>query len=233
MNELATLLDELVADAPVEKASWTEVVVRSRRIGSPRRARKRLVIALAVVLLLSLGGTAVGVGFDLLRQQEGFHASVSDDPTRLGPLVEVASGDGWALIAWRSEAGLCLDFAIPRNSPFACGFPVPGAKRGSGTSGSGTHAIAGFFSGGNLVGGDGKATIFGAAAPDVAAVKVELGDGRIIEAPLQEAPPELRTDVRFFLLRLTLAQLERGRESPVRAYSAYDRGGGLIERVPD
>lgn len=235
MNELSRVLDELVAGAPVDEANWTDVLARSRNILRPPRARNRLVLAVAVAALLALAGTALAVGVNLLTQQERFHARAPDDPKRLGPLIEIASGNSWALIAWKSEVGICLDFAIPGNSPFGCGFPVHGAKPAADTSGSGppTHAIAGFFSGGNLVGGDGKASIFGVAARDVAAVKVELRDGQVVDAPLYDAPSELSVDVRFFIVRLSLGKLERRPENPVRAYSAYDRDGRLIERVED
>lgn len=236
MNELTTVLDDLVADAPVEKANWPDVLARSGNIRRPRLARRRrLVFAVAVVTLLALAGTAVGVGISLLTQQERFHASVPDDPQRLGPLVEITSGDNWALIGWRSEVGICLDFAIPGNSPFSCGFPVRGAKPSTDASGSGlpTHAVAGFFSGANLVGGDGKATIFGVAAHDVSAVTVQLRDDRVVEAPLYDAPSALKSDVRFFIVRVRPTELERRPENPVIAYNAYDRDGMLIERVED
>ncbi len=235
MNELTMVLDELVADAPVEKASWPDVLARSRKSRRPRRVSKRLVLALAVITLLALAGTAVGVGVSLLTQQERFHAAVPDDPKRLGPLAEITSGDNWALIGWRSEVGACLDFAIPGDSPFGCGFPVRGAKPSADASGSGlpTHAVSGFFSGSNLVGGDGKATIFGVAAHEVTAVKIELRDGRVINAPLYDAPPALETEIRFFIARLPLGELERRPASPVRAYSAYDQSGRLIERIED
>jgi hypothetical protein len=234
MNELARVLDDLGAGAPVEKASWSDVLERSRR-SRTRRVPRRVVLAMGVVTLLVSAGTAVGVGVTLLTQQERFHASVPDDPNRLGPLVEVTSGDNWALIGWRSEIGICLDFAIPGNSPFGCGFPVRGAKPSTDASGSGlpTHAVAGFFSGGNLVGGDGKATIFGVAAQEVAAVKIELRDGRIIDASVYDGPLALETQVRFFIARLPLDELERRMSNPVRAYNAYDRRGTLIERLND
>lgn len=204
-------------------------------ISRPQRARKRLVLALAAAALLALAGTAVAVGVDLLAQQERFHAGVPDDPQRLGPLVEVASGDDWALIAWKSEVGICLDFAIPGNSPFGCGFPVRGAKPATDASGAGlpTHAVAGFVSGGGLRGGDGKATIFGVAARDVAAVEVELRDGSVVEAPLYDAPPELDLELGFFIVRLQLPPQGLRGDGPVRAYSAYDHDGRLIERVED
>jgi hypothetical protein len=232
MSELAMLLDQLVADAPVDKASWNDVVARGRRIRRPRRSRKRLVLALAALALVVASGTAVGVGVNLLAQQERFHAELSDDPQRVGPLVEVASGDEWALIAWESKFGICLDFAIPGNSPFACIFPVRGGKPAPEASGAGPpiHAVAGFVSGGGLLGGDGKTTIFGVAAPEVAAVKVELRDGPSVDATLYDAPPELQEERRFFIVRLSLRP---SASDPVRAYSAYDREGALIERVVD
>ena len=236
MNELATMLTELVADAPVEKANWADVLARSREIRRPRHARRRLGLAFAVIMLLALAGTAIGVGINFLTQQERFHAALPDDPKRLGPLVEITSAANWALIGWRSEVGLCLDFAIPGNSPFGCGFPVRGAKAATDASGSGlpTHAVAGFYSGSNLVGGDGKATIFGVAAKEVAAVEIELRDGRVVDAPVYDAPHELMTRVRFFIVRLQVDNLGGLRaDGPVRAYRAYDSKGMLIERMED
>jgi hypothetical protein len=189
----------------------------------------------------------VGVGITLLDQQERFHAVARADPRRLGPLVEVTAGEHWALIAWESNFGICLDFAIPGNSPFFCDFPVRGAKAATDSSGSGPpiHAVAGRVIGGNLVGGDGKTTIVGVAAEGVAAVKIELSDGRVIDAPLFEAP-DLAARVRFYIVRLRLPPIPRelgapprreGRllvsGSPVRAYIAFDHHGDPIERVEE
>lgn len=251
MSELAAVLDELVAEAPVGALTWSDVEARSK--GDQRRLRRRprrsIIVALAAALALAVVGTAVGVGITLLDQQERFHADAPDDPERLGPLVEVTSGQDWALIAWQSNFGVCLDFAIPGNSPFACDFPVRGAKPASDSSGSGPpiHAIAGQVSSGGLVGGDGKTTIFGVTAEDVAAVKLELRGGRVIDAPLYDAPPDLDANVRFYIIRLLLPSGQRapgeapltygaggaslGTASPVRAYIALDRNGALIERV--
>lgn len=251
MRELAVVLDELGAGAPVDALSWSDVEARSR--GRERRLRhsrrRQIIVAFAVATALAIAGTAVAVGITLLDQQERFHASAPDDPERLGPLVEITSGESWALIAWQSNFGVCLDFAIPGNSPFSCGFPVRGAKRETDSSGAGSpvHAVAGQVSGGGLVGGDGKTTIFGVAAEDVAAVKVELRDGSTIDAPLYDAPPELDARVRFFIVRLRIPSAPRdparsgrvygpdgqplGGESPVRSFVAYDRNGNVNERV--
>jgi hypothetical protein len=232
MNELRVVLDELAAEAPVEKSDWADVVARSRNVHGRPRIRKRLVLAVATAALLAVTGTAIGVSIDLLTQQEEFHARVPDDPKRVGPAVEVVSGNEWALIAWKSNVGICVDFAIPGNSPFGCGFPVRGAESANET-GSPTHAVAGFYSGGNLVGGDGKATIFGVAAHDVARVTVELRNGQVIDATVYDAPAELKSRIRFFIVRLPLGQLERRPDDPVLAYNAYDRQGLLIERALD
>jgi len=251
MRELAAVLDELAAEAPVDALSWRDVEARSDalKFRSRRGRRRSLVRAIVAAGVLAIAGTAVGVGVTLLDQQEVFHDAAPDDPERLGPLVEITSGENWSLIAWQSNFGLCLDFAIPGNSPFACDFPVRGAKPAADTSGSDppVHMIAGQVSGGGLVGGDGKTTIFGVAAADVAAVNVELSDGRVVGAPLYDAPPELQTTVRVFIVRLPLSPEQRDpdspgtiygpggevlrSQSPVRAFIAYDRTGDVYERV--
>lgn len=235
MTELSKVLDELALGAPIGRADWHDVVARSRGMGR-RRVRRPMLLAAALLMLLGLVGTAVGVGVSLLAQQERFHAQAPNDPERIGPLVEITSGDGWALIAWRSKVGLCLDFAVPDNSPFSCGFPVRGAGAPSPGMEAPVHAIAGFVSPSFLLGvSDGKATTFGVAAEDVAAVKVELSDGRLVETQLFDAPPELVVDVKLFIVRLSLGALERTAAHDswygVRALRAYDGDGRLMERV--
>jgi hypothetical protein len=98
------------------------------------------------------------------------------------------------------------------------------------------HTVAGFVSGSNLLGvSDGKTTIFGAAASDVAAVKVELIDGRLVETQIFDAPPELVVDVKLFIVRLSLGALDHtaGRDAwyGARGLRAYDADGRLMERV--
>jgi hypothetical protein len=234
MKELESVLDKLVAEAPVEKANWIDVLARA---GRRRRRfldnRKPLVVGIVAAAFLGLAGTAVAIGIDWIGQQDRFHAGSTDDPQRIGPLVEIASGANWSLVAWQSEVGVCIDFVISANSPFSCGFPVRGAKSATDASGAGlpTHAVAGFVSSGTLVGSDGKTTIFGVAAREVEAVKVELTDGRGIDAAFYRAPPELGADIGLFMLRLPLAAQKIRSEGPVRAYAAYGGDGRLIERV--
>lgn len=241
MSDLRTMLDDLVVGAPVEDQDWSDVVARAqRRTTEARRGvvRQRLRPAwllLVVLATLAIAGTAVGVTLGLRRQQEEFHANLPNDPRRDGPMVEITSGDEWALFAWNSDVGVCLDFAVPGNSPFGCDFPVRGAKSPTDRSGSGlpTHAVAGMLAGSNLKGGDGKATVFGIAASDVATVSVEFRNGRRVPASMFPAPPELGANVQFFISRLDLGVLEHGFANPVRAYLAYDASGRLVERFED
>ena len=145
----------------------------------------------------------MGVGITLLDQQELLHDRRPDHPERLGPLVEITSGESWALIAWQSNFGVCLDFAIPGNSPLRLRLSRPRRESATDSSGSGppVHAVAGQVSGGGLVGGDGKTTIFGVAAEEVAAVKVELRSGLTVDAALYDAPPDLDAEVRLFIVQ--------------------------------
>jgi hypothetical protein len=234
MNELRPVLDELVTEAPLDREDWSDVVRRSRGLRH-WRPRKRLALALALAAVLAVAGTAIAVGTDLLTQVEHFHADFPDDPQRIGSAAEITSGENWALIAWQSDNGICLDFAVPGNAAFDCDFPVRGAKPPSNGLGAGlpVHAVGGFISFGGLVGGDSKTSILGVAAQEVAVVEIELRDGRILKPKLYEAPPELTAKLKFFIVRLPLATHAPGTGSPVRFYTAYDREGVLIERLRD
>ena len=112
MNELTAVLDELVTDAPIERSSWSDVEARSRglradqRRGTKRFAKKRLWLTVAALVSLVLATGAVGVGLSLLAQQDSYHTRAADHPGQVGPLVEITSGEGWALIAWRSDVGV-------------------------------------------------------------------------------------------------------------------------------
>jgi hypothetical protein len=247
MRDLNAVLDELIIDAPVEGLSWSDVQRRSRGVEKARSPkRRRMALSLAAATALTIAASAVAVGVSLRDQQQLYHDRAADHPERIGPLVEVVSGGTWALVAWQSKSGICVDFAVEGNSPFACGLPVRGAKPAGDASGSGlpVHAIAGQVSGAGLVGGDGKTTVFGVAATEVAAVKIELHNGQTLDAAVYDAASELDTAVRFFIVRVRLPveppQTERtygpgGQPlqdvSPVRALVAYDPNGDIIERV--
>jgi hypothetical protein len=236
MNDLRATLDDLARDAPLDRADWVDVVRRSHRKGFSAQPRKRLLLALAVLTLLAAAGTAIGVSTSLLSQVERFHAQFPDDPNRIGPAAEIAGGEDWALVAWQSDSGICLDFAVPGNQAFDCDFPVRGAKPPSNTLGSGppVHAVGGFVSFARLVGAaDSETSIFGVAAPEVVSVQIELRDGRVLKPRLYDPPPALNTQVKFFITRLDLPPYQPGTGSPVRFYTAFNQKGVLIERVRD
>lgn len=229
---------ELFAEEP-ELIAVVDALASAR----PRRPTKRFAIVLVTAAVLAGGGTALGVGIDLLTQQKHYHANVPDDPQRIGPLVQVTSGDSWALIAWRSTAGICLDFAVPNNAPYVCGLPVRDAKPTADTSGAGPpiHSVAGFVANGGLVGSDGKTTILGLATSDVASVEVELRNGAVLDASVYNSPADLETPLKVFIVRTALHEAHQSIPSPrqglpaakdpVRAYGAFDDNGNLIERV--
>jgi hypothetical protein len=105
---------------------------RRQRAWRLRPRRTRLVLAVAIFVLLAAVGTAVGVGVNLLTQQERFDEQrerIPGGPERIGPLVEISSGPGWSLVAWRSNSGICLDFVVPMSSSGGCGFGVRGEPR--------------------------------------------------------------------------------------------------------
>ena len=137
MNDLRATLDDLARDAPLHRADWADVVRRSHRKRRNARPRKRLLLALAIVALLAAAGTAIGVSTSLLTPVKRFHAELPDDPHLIGSAAEIAGGEDWALVAWQSDRGICLDFAVPGNAAFDCDFPVRSAKPPSNTLGSG------------------------------------------------------------------------------------------------
>jgi hypothetical protein len=57
VNELATALDEIVADAPVDEASWGDVLARARR---PRR-RRAAALGLGAVVAIAVAAPAFGI----------------------------------------------------------------------------------------------------------------------------------------------------------------------------
>lgn len=201
-------------------------VLRLQRGWRLRPRRTRLVIALAIFVLLAAVGTAVGVGVSLLAQQERFDKQrerIPGEPKRIGPLVEITSGPGWSLTAWKSNSGMCLDFVVPKSSSGGCGFGVRGEPHDTAHPGAPPpkHWISGGTSSGPGVG----TVVDGVVAEEVARVEVVLADGRILDVPVLEAPPELRGDVDFFLL-----QVPADSGGLVRTFVAYGEEGQVLER---
>jgi|GEM_PF-5031555 len=195
-----------------------------RRDRWPKTQRKGLILVLAVIVLLGVVGTAVGVGISLLGQQEQFdkqRESIPGEPKRIGPLVEISSGSGWSLIGWRSDRGLCLDLAVEGNSGGGCGFGVRGEPRASDVP-EPDHLISVSVtdSPGN------SSMIAGVVARQVERAELVLTDGSIVETQLIEAPAELQADVAFLLVRLPA-----GKRELLSAVVAYDKTHQVLERL--
>lgn len=197
---------------------------RLRRGRWPKPRRKGLILAFAIIVLLGVVGTAVGVGISLLSQQEQFdkqRGSIPGEPERIGPFVEITSGPGWSLVGWRSDRGICLDLAVQGNSGGGCGFGVRGEPHAS-NGPQPEHWISVSVS--DAPGS--SSVIAGVVAKQVDRVDVVLGDGSIIETQVIEAPAELQADVAFLFVRLPAEKREL-----LNAVVAYDRTHEVLERL--
>jgi hypothetical protein len=230
----AHLLDEITSRRRVDRRARVEHAFTGGR-------RSRLVLAAVILALLAGGGTAIAVGLDLVRQEESFYekwiAGRPHSPNLQGSFVQVAGGSDWALIAWKSDQGICLDLATPGNSASGCGFPVVGAPPDTTQpeADQPKHMIA--YVAGRSSPGD-PWDLAGVVAEPVARVDIEMADGRTLVAPMYDAPAELGTRLRFFLLRIDVdeSSVFPPGEPPhlaklVKAFLAYDAGGTLVERL--
>jgi hypothetical protein len=184
-------------------------------------------VLVGAVALLLCAGVAVAVVTDLVGRQERIHRTDADAsqlaPGPRGPTFSVAAGVGWELLAWRSDAGICLDYATTDNYSSACGFPVTDNLS---QSPSQTHAaVVGLAGPSDLRSG----FVAGVGRADVERVDLELTDGTIVAADVYRAPPGLRTRLRFFIAPdVDVARTSPG--PPVLAVVAYDKDGRLLER---
>jgi hypothetical protein len=195
--------------------------------------RRGLLAAAAAVVALAAVGSAVGFGVNLLTQQEQLHQQISSfdphSPKPIGSSVEVASGSTWALVAWKTAEGICLDYAVLGRAVSGCGFPVPGAIAADHSQGP-LHEVAAVVASSGLS-SEGRAAIAGIAASDVSSVQIELADGQILPAETYDAPEALAANVRFFLLRLPISASLNGQDvSFARALLAYGANDRLLER---
>jgi hypothetical protein len=218
-----------------------EAAALIRRIIQPRTG-SRFALAAALVLALTGVGTAFAVGARLgnlgaffeFFDEEANHPSI---PRLIGDRAVITRGEDWAFVAWRSTRGLCISLVLSANEGgTSCGMPVVGAPRE--TRGP-EHLIAGGTYQGRP---DDDLWIEGVAAANVSRVEVELTDGRRLQPPVYDAPAALGLDLKFFLVRtrfrIQTRRPEHGRsgpkveipELPVRALSAYDARGRLLER---
>jgi hypothetical protein len=231
----AHLLEEITSGRSLD--GWRRV-----RNAFPGDRGNRWLLAAAILALVGGAGTAVAVGVNLVRQEESFYekwiARDPHSPNLQGSFVEVVGSSDWALIAWRSDQGICLDLATPGHSASSCGFPVVGAPPDRTQPGADEpkHMVA--YLAGRAEPGD-LWDLAGVAAETVARVEIEMADGRTLAAPMYDAPAELGTRLRFFIQRIEVdeSSLVPPGEPPhlanvVNAFVAYHADGTLVERLP-
>jgi hypothetical protein len=196
--------------------------------------RRRFALAAAFLLALTGVGTAFAVGTRLgdvggffgFFDEEANHPSI---PRLIGDRTVITRGEDWAFVAWKSTRGLCISLVFPDNQgATSCGVPVVGASRNTGGP---DHLVVG----GSYQGLPDEDVWFdGVAAANASRVEVELIDGRRLEASVYDAPAALGLDLKFFLVRTRPPEHWPPKtgipEPPVRAFSAYDAHGRLLER---
>ena len=124
---------------------------------------------------------------------------------------------------------LNLHSASDNQGGTSCGVPVVGAPRE--TRGREHLIVGGLYQGRP----DDDLWIDGVAAANASRVEVELTDDRRLQAPVYDAPAALGLDLKFFLVRTRPPEYGAPKveipELPVRAFSAYDARGRLLERL--
>jgi hypothetical protein len=190
--------------------------------------RRYVVVVGCLVAVLAMAGFALGVGLNFLGEQERIDSTgrAPSDMRAVGSRVEVARGDDWSLMAWRSPAGFCIAYAWSdvTHSVRSCG-RIP-----SGESGASRYLVATL--GVPAPASDRQGIVAGIVTPAVSRIEVELADGRVLAARTLPSPAALGADIRIFFLRTRFDQVtpRPGGVRPVRAYTSFGSDGSLLER---
>lgn len=232
-NELARLSplpSDIRADwgDVVERAATRELEVdplRHRLLRSAAAAPRRYIVLAAVLIaLVAAVGTAVGLRFDFLAEQERVDRQPWTPPWSkpTGTRVEVARGRDWSFMAWKTQDGLCVTYAAGAATHWgrSCGGPPDVA----GDRFSSDYLIATLITPSNAA--DGRGAIVGAVTDEVARVELELTDGRVLSVPTEESPAALETSARLFIIRTPI----EAPPNPLRAYITYGSDGERLER---
>lgn len=212
---------------------------------SPRRfvRRSRLVVALAAVCALTVGGVALAFHGALLNWDVHEHAQF--DPAELRPapassFSTVTQGDDWALIAWKSERGICVDYvyvdhrvAAGYNLFSSCGSSVIGSPPDRVYTQPAPTSHIGVMLG--QAANPNQWIICGPVASDVARVALRSRDGGLIPVQLFSAPAALDSPLRFYVYRDATGQLgaqTRRAELSVVDVIAYDAHGKVLQVEP-
>lgn len=119
-------------------------------------------------------------------------------PGRIGPFI-IASGEilgkPWQLVVSGGPEALCRDIEFASGSVGGCGLRSP--------------RVISLGVGGLRVSGDTFVTfLHGEVSPEVAGLRVELADGRILDAPVYMPPSDLGLRFNFFVLPLEGEKVE-------------------------
>jgi hypothetical protein len=203
------------------------LVAEITRAGRTKGSRRVALILVTAIALATGAGTAMALGgFDWLAQQDQLEANSLNPfrPRVIGDRYVLASGPDWAVLAWRSDKGICIGLSTPDLGSRGCGFPVQDAGTEPPVSADRTTVagVAGSATGGYMLAA-------GVAAPSVARVVVELADGRNIPTSLYPAPAGLDANVQFFVGRFRSGSIrfEAGKAF-LKRFVAYDRSGRFV-----
>ena len=168
-------------------------------------------------------------------------ASQIPTPKRIGPYATVAAGPGWSLTAWVSNRGICTyNWSISGGGGSSCGADVVGAPPDlvGKTPTTRPVEIACDVDDDNTFSHPSTPSInidcVGAAAVD--RIRVLFRDRTPLTASRLLAPPALKTNIHFFLLRSirTSAPMTAFKSGhillPFRSIIAYDANGRMIGR---
>jgi hypothetical protein len=209
-------------------------------VDQPRRRRMMLVVALVIVL--GGVGTALGLGLGLLGKDVAFHKRYDRGLFTAKPVssfVYITRGTDWALIAWKSNRGICLDYAYEDTSNrfgfngwSACGMPVVGSPPDKVFKQPPNTDLIGISMGS----GNGVVAVSGPVAASVTKVRILLRDGKVFDPTIYAAPAKLHTSLRFYLLRVPSNRIRVGRPTApafpgeIRAVLAFGPNGTLLQR---
>jgi hypothetical protein len=197
MSDVGQAISRAVAEIPTPTADPEHVRQTVRR----RRARRRITAGGLAILVATagfalavyaLGPTSLFRTADPGESPEPSPAAKDrgDGVHRVGPEVVVAkgmaSGEPWALIAYESDKGLCVEMQVAGGRGGGCGFDVP-RRSDLGLSVGSQAGISGSF-------------IHGVVSKRVAILTLTLGGGERLRPEIVDGPEGF--DVNFFVLFL-------------------------------
>jgi hypothetical protein len=161
-----------------------------------------------------------------LEEQERLDSRAPPAMRPTGPRVEVARGDDWSFMVWKSAGGFCVSYArLGGGSSRSCG-RVPGAQGKASAClvvTLGTPAPA----------RDGRGAICGLVTAAVSRIEIELTNGDVVSTQTLPATEVLGTDLRPFLIRTVFPEGPYGPGHPpmIRAYTSVGSDGRILERL--